>query len=77
MDEEFFNKWAIITGILQILDLNLNISQTSNDVLMKELQEQDKVMEKQSKELQKQTNMYLKEIIQQNKEILKILKNER
>lgn len=51
----------LLFGFLQVIDLILNVSQTSNDELMKELQEQDK--------------KYLETIVKQNKEILDILKN--
>lgn len=55
----------LIFGFLQVIDLMLNLSQTSNDALMKELQEQDR--------------KYLSKIIKQNEEIKtslnKILQN--
>lgn len=51
----------LLFGFLQVIDLILNVSQTSNDELMKELREQDK--------------KYLETIVKQNKEILDILKN--
>lgn len=51
----------LLFGFLQVIDLILNVSQTSNDELMKELQQQDK--------------KYLETIVKQNKEILDILKN--
>ena len=55
----------LIFGFLQVIDLMLNLSQTSNDALMKELQEQDR--------------KYLSKIVSQNNEIKtslnKILQN--
>ena len=55
----------LLFGFLQVIDLILNVSQTSNDELMKELQEQDR--------------KYLSKIIKQNEEIKaslnKILQN--
>ena len=51
----------LLFGFLQVIDLILNVSQTSNDELMKELQQQDR--------------KYLSKLIKQNKEILDILKN--
>ena len=51
----------LIFGFLQVIDLMLNLSQTSNDELMKELQKQD--------------IKYLSKIIKQNEEIIKLLKN--
>ena len=50
----------LLFGFLQVIDLILNVSQTSNDELMKELQEQDKT--------------YLSKLIKQNEEIIKLLK---
>ena len=73
--DDFFNRWAIMTGFLQILDYNLNIQQVDNDTLLQHLNEQDKVLEKQNQEIQKQTNYYLEKIIKQNDEILKKLDN--
>lgn len=55
------DNYELLFGFLQVIDLILNVSQTSNDELMKELQEQDK--------------KYLETIVKQNKEILDILKN--
>lgn len=50
----------LLFGFLQVIDLILNVSQTSNDELMKELQEQDR--------------KYLSKIIKQNEEIIQLLK---
>lgn len=71
--DDFFNKWAIVTGILQFLDYNLNTRQVDNDTLLQHLQLQDKVLEEQNKMLQIQTNEYLEKIIRQNEEIIKKL----
>lgn len=60
---------SIIANICQLFDFNMNVTQLSNDDLMKHLQEQDKI-------LSIQTNVYLKKIVKQNEEILKILKGE-
>lgn len=72
-NDEFFNRWAIITGIIQLMDYNLNIKQVDNDTLLKHLNMQDKVLEEQNKELQKQTNEYLEKIVKQNEQILRKL----
>ena len=72
-NDEFFNRWAIITGILQLMDYNLNIQQVDNDTLLRHLNMQDQVLEEQNKELQKQTNEYLEKIVKQNEEILRKL----
>ena len=50
----------LLFGFLQVIDLILNVSQTSNDELMQELQEQDR--------------KYLSKIIKQNEEIIQLLK---
>lgn len=71
--DDFFNKWAIVTGILQFLDYNLNTRQVDNDTLLQHLQLQDKILEEQNKMLQIQTNEYLEKIIRQNEEIIKKL----
>jgi aminoglycoside phosphotransferase family enzyme len=73
MNEDFNNKWGLVTGILQVLDYNLNIKQISNDEIFAELQKQDKVLEQHTQELQKQTNNYLEKIIKQNEKIIKLL----
>ena len=72
-NDSFFNRWALVTGIIQLLDYDLNVAQISNDEIFKKLQNQDKILEQQSQELQKQTNEYLFEIIEQNKKILELL----
>lgn len=73
--DNFFNRWAIMTGIIQLLDYDLNIKQVDNDTLLQHLNKQDKILEQQSQELQKQTNEYLEKIVRQNYEIIEILKN--
>ena len=72
-NDNFFNAWAIITGILQFMDYNLNVRQVDNDTLLQHLQRQDQVLEKQNKELQKQTHEYLEKILEQNEEIIRKL----
>ena len=64
--DQFFNTWALITGILQILDYNLNVNQTSNDELLTHLHLQDKI-------LNEEINENLKKIIEQNKKIISII----
>lgn len=70
-NDEFFNRWAIITGIIQLMDYNLNIQQVDNDTLLQHLQKQDRILETQNRELQKQTNEYLEKIVKQNEEIIR------
>lgn len=72
-NNDFFNRWAIITGMIQFLDYDLILKDATNTDLLKELQKQDAILEEHSQELQRQTNYYLKKIIEQNNEILKKL----
>lgn len=51
------SSYDLAVGILQVFDLVLNMSQTSNDTLLKELQHQN--------------NDYLEKIVAQNEEILR------
>ena len=64
--DQFFNTWALITGILQILDYNLNVNQISNDEILKHLQLQDKI-------INEEINTKLYKIIKQNELIIKLL----
>lgn len=52
-DFDIFFILNIISNLLQIVDYQLNVSQVSNDELMKHLQKQDGI-------LSEQTNIYLK-----------------
>lgn len=72
-NDDFFNRWAIITGIIQFMDYKLNIQQVDNDTILQHLNMQDQVLQDQNRELQKQTNEYLEKIVQQNEDILKKL----
>lgn len=60
-NNEIPNNYDLVIGFLQVFDLLLNINQVSNDVLLKELQKQDKE--------------YLEKIIAQNNKIIELLKN--
>lgn len=72
-NDDFFNRWAIITGIIQFMDYGLNVKQVDNDTILRHLNMQDRVLENQNKELQKQTNEYLEKIVKQNEEIIRKL----
>ena len=54
------NEYNLLLGLLQVYDLFLNLNQVSNDTILKELKNQDKI--------------YLEKIIEQNEEIIKLLK---
>ena len=74
-NDDFFNRWAIITGIIQFMEYGLNVKQVDNDTILQHLNMQDRVLENQNKELQKQTNEYLEKIVKQNEEIIRKLNN--
>lgn len=56
-----------LANIFQLADYEMNVQQTSNDELMKHLRLQDSI-------LYDQTHIYLKKIVEQNEEILRLLK---
>lgn len=58
--EENISDYNLLLGLLQVYDLFLNLNQVNNDTILKELQNQDKI--------------YLEKIIEQNNEIIKLLK---
>lgn len=64
---DILNIISIASYLLSIQNLQLNQQQASNDDLNKHLQEQDDI-------LQEQNEVYLKKIIEQNKEIIELLK---
>lgn len=63
----FFFYLSVIANLCQLYDLNLNLSQTSNDEIMQDLQRQDKLLES-------DIIIKLDKIIKQNEEIIEILK---
>lgn len=64
---DILNIIAIASYLLSAQNLQLNQQQTSNDDLNEHLQKQDDI-------LQEQNDKYLLKIIQQNEELLKLLK---
>ena len=64
---DILNIISIASYLLSVLNLQLNQQQTSNDDINKHLQEQDEI-------LYEQNERYLTKIIQQNEEILTLLK---
>lgn len=64
MNDNFYFALSYLANLCQLADFQMNISQLSNDDLMKHLIKQDKVLDE-------QTNIYLKEIVQQNEIIIK------
>lgn len=59
---------AILANICQVASFDMNITEVSNNEIMKHLLRQDKVLDE-------QTNDYLKKIIEQNEQIISELKN--
>ena len=55
---------SVLANVLQIADYQMNVTQLSNDDLMKHLLQQDNVLDD-------QTNNYLKKIVEQNETIIK------
>lgn len=71
MEENNYNAYfllSVIANLCQLADFQMNVSQLSNDDLMKELQKQDKILDE-------QTQVYLKTIIEQNNKIIELLEN--
>ena len=64
---DILNIITIASYLLSAQNLQLNQQQTSNDDLNEHLQKQDDI-------LQEQNDKYLLKIIQQNEELLKLLK---
>ena len=71
---DFFFLLNYMANIFQLADFGMNVTQLSNDDLMKHLRSQDKILDE-------QTNIYLKKIVKQNeliinqnKEIINLLK---
>lgn len=64
---DILNIISIASYLLSVQNLQLNQQQTSNDDINKHLQEQDEI-------LYEQNERYLTKIIQQNEEILTLLK---
>jgi len=64
---DILNIISIASYLLSIQNLQLNQQQTSNDDINKHLQDQDEILHEQNKR-------YLTKIIQQNEEILTLLK---
>lgn len=66
MNNDNYFVLSIVANMCQLMDFQLNITQLSNDDLMRHLLQQDRVLDE-------QTNLYLKKIIDQNEEIKSIL----
>lgn len=65
---------SMLANFCQLADFQMNVQQLTNDDLMEHLLEQDGTLDYQNKILQEQTNDYLEKIVEQNKEIISLLK---
>lgn len=65
---DFFFWLGVIANLLQIENYEMLLKDAKNNDIMQELQSQDKM-------LTEQTNIYLKKIVEQNEEILRLLKD--
>ena len=59
---------AILANLCQLASFDMNLTKVSNDSIMKHLLQQDKILDE-------QTNNYLSKIVEQNKEIISLLKD--
>lgn len=71
---DFFFWLSVMSNWCQLESYAMNKKQLSNDDLMRHLQKQDNILESQNKALEEQTKVYLEKIVEQNEEILSILK---
>ena len=62
-ENDFYFFLSMFANVLQIADFKMNISQLSNDDIMKHLLQQDNILDD-------QTNNYLKKIVKQNEIII-------
>lgn len=63
----------ILANILQIADFEMNISELSNDELMKHLEQQDMTLQYQNSMLNEQTDKYLNQILDNQNKIIELL----
>lgn len=59
---------AVLANLCQLASFDMNLTEVSNDAIMKHLLAQDKILDE-------QTYNYLSKIIEQNKEIISLLKD--
>lgn len=59
---------AILANLCQLASFDMNLTEVSNDTIMKHLFQQDKILDE-------QTNDYLSKIVKQNEEIISLLKD--
>ena len=59
---------VVLANLCQLASFDMNLTEVSNDSIMKHLLQQDKILDE-------QTNDYLSKIVEQNKEIISLLKD--
>ena len=59
---------TILANLCQLASFDMNLTEVSNDTIMKHLLQQDKILDE-------QTNNYLSKIVKQNEEIISLLKD--
>lgn len=59
---------TILANLCQLASFDMNLTEVSNDSIMKHLLQQDKILDE-------QTNDYLSKIVKQNEEIISLLKD--
>lgn len=59
---------TILANLCQLASFDMNLTEVSNDSIMKHLLQQDKILDE-------QTNNYLSKIVKQNEEIISLLKD--
>ena len=59
---------TVLANLCQLASFDMNLTEVSNDSIMKHLLQQDKILDE-------QTNDYLSKIVKQNEEIISLLKD--
>ena len=59
---------VVLANLCQLASFDMNLTEVSNDSIMKHLLQQDKILDE-------QTNDYLSKIVKQNEEIISLLKD--
>lgn len=63
-----FETLTVLANLCQLASFDMNLTEVSNDSIMKHLLQQDKILDE-------QTNNYLSKIVKQNEEIISLLKD--
>ena len=63
-----FETLTVLANLYQLASFDMNLTEVSNDSIMKHLLQQDKILDE-------QTNNYLSKIVKQNEEIISLLKD--